>query len=443
MLSLLFLRNGGMRSMVIDDIENKYDSYLRDESKLQGWAENISFPKDMEEIVQIVKWCTDNKIPMTIQGSRTGLAGGAVPEGGHVISLCKYNKIGEHVVRDGQMFLTVEAGVTLQELESYLNRHNVLKNYKWIPSPTETTATVGGVLSNGAKGINWYHYGDSDQYVDCMKVILEKGCVEEYKKNEIVEVIGSEGKKGIIAEVTLILMEKQSNVWGLMFFFEKEENGWSYVDKLQKNKEIYEEAFLSAVESFDRKTIELIEERKATITKLQEIPDINPRYEMAVYFEIEGSEEGVEEIAAQLLEEIEEYGGDVEKTWALSGEWEIEKMRMFRHAAPEVLGIYVEQAKQIDERIYKLSGDFMMGNESFVDIMGYYRDICKEYNLEKAIFGHAGNNAVQLNLLTPNYDAFDRGIRLFRQIIKDKGLSWSQLSFEQGIGKIKRKWIEE
>lgn len=67
---------------MILQMEEKFEDYLRDESKLQGYADSISFPSSEDDIRQIIEGNRESCI--TIQGGRTGLVGGAVPMGGGI-----------------------------------------------------------------------------------------------------------------------------------------------------------------------------------------------------------------------------------------------------------------------------------------------------------------------------------------------------------------------
>ena len=72
------------------------ENYLIDASNLQGgFADKLFIPETAEEIAEILKEANENKIPVTISGARTGTVGGAIPFGGYVISLEKFNKIKE------------------------------------------------------------------------------------------------------------------------------------------------------------------------------------------------------------------------------------------------------------------------------------------------------------------------------------------------------------
>ena len=164
-------------SGLIHNMEERYVGYLQDESRMQGSAEKIAFPRDVEEIRQVLDLCRDNRMPVTLQGARTGIAGAAVPAGGLVLNLSKLNRI-TGVRQEGELFfLEAEPGVLLSDLKETLASGrfdtdgwtdaskealaNMQKkgSLRFAPDPTETTATVGGMFASNAKGLSGYRFG--------------------------------------------------------------------------------------------------------------------------------------------------------------------------------------------------------------------------------------------------------------------------------------------
>ncbi len=414
-----------MREDLICVYEDKYEGYLTDESKKRGHAESISFPNSGDEVKEVIGFCEKSHCTVTVQGGKTGLVGGAVPEGGHILNTARLNKIREVVQVEGKWCITVEAGITLSELSQYINRSKELREYRWVPSPTETTATIGGIISNNAKGINYYHFGNTSRFVESLSVILNNGelkNVTQEMNGEFRQYFGAKGKLGVVIEATLILTKKPENSWGIAFFFEEEKDSWKFLDDLCANCVQSDEAYVTAMEYFNPAVIRLIENKKEGMTKLKELPDIEEKYQSIVYFEIEGTECGIEELSMLLLEKASTFGGDEEATWALVGEDEMEKMRAFRHAAPEIIGMEVEELRKDDMRIHKLFKDCDCENEwqTFSEMMEYYYEICQTHNFIPYVFGYAGNKSVQVNIVPDSYERFLLGEELITKISEVK-----------------------
>lgn len=78
------------------------------------------YAKAAEEVSEVLKLCSKHHIPVTVRGAGTGLTGGAVAEyGGVLLSTSKMNNI--IACDEENMTLTVQPGVTLMELNKFVN----------------------------------------------------------------------------------------------------------------------------------------------------------------------------------------------------------------------------------------------------------------------------------------------------------------------------------
>lgn len=150
----------------IFQMSGQYEEYLVDESKYSGYADSISFPKTEEELIDILKALKSEGTVVTIQGGKTGIVGGAVPNGGHVLNLSHMNHVKEFFVEaDGTGRITVEPGINLMELRKEIDNFS-RKNPLFLPvDPTETSASIGGIVASGAQGISRVLYGGGRQYI--------------------------------------------------------------------------------------------------------------------------------------------------------------------------------------------------------------------------------------------------------------------------------------
>lgn len=98
---------------LIEPMTPAFASYLSDESRTQGQAEYIAFPRSEEEIAQVLRWCAQHGVPVTAQGGMTGLAGGASPQGGLALNLSRMDRIlGLRRDSGGTWLLRVQPGGT-------------------------------------------------------------------------------------------------------------------------------------------------------------------------------------------------------------------------------------------------------------------------------------------------------------------------------------------
>ncbi len=142
-----------------DELEN----YLIDASNLQnGHAEKLFVPETKEQIAEILKEANAQKIFVTVSGARTGTVGGAIPFGGWIISLEKFNKIKEI----NNEFTTVESGVILTDLQKAVEAQNLF----YPPDPTEWSCQIGGTIATNASGARSFKYGATRKYVRRLEI---------------------------------------------------------------------------------------------------------------------------------------------------------------------------------------------------------------------------------------------------------------------------------
>lgn len=431
------------KNELIFPISEKYEEYLIDESKFMGNAESISFPKNEDEIISILKIMKEKNIPITIQGGKTGIVGSAVPLEGHIMNLSYMNNVKEYeILEDGTGTITVESGINLIDLKKEILRIFKEKALFWPPEPTETSTTVGGIIATDAKGINAFVYENIQKYIKELRVVRASGIIEVVSKEDFNKVIGKEGITGVISQITLKLIKKPSEIWGISFFFENEEDASNFIDAVRNDVPKSETAFIGAFEYIDKTSLNLIEGRKPTMAKIKELPDIDENFECMCYIEIHGEDEGIEEIAGNLMETAAMYNSDPDTAWAVSGETEIEKTRAFRHAAPETANLFIEEKRREDKRITKLGTDMSIPNISFLDMIKKYRDGLSKYGLNGCIFGHGLENHLHVNILPNSYDEYLKGIELIREWAKYYLENNGQIVCEHGIGKLKKKIFE-
>ena len=93
-------------SATIKPFTDEFEEYGRDESRASGEASSISFPTTEDEVRAILEKLHAERVPVTVQGARTGLAAGAVPHGGHILNTSRMNRyLGLRRDEQGQFLL--------------------------------------------------------------------------------------------------------------------------------------------------------------------------------------------------------------------------------------------------------------------------------------------------------------------------------------------------
>ena len=164
-------------------------------------------PKSFDELVKIVEYCNQERIPLIPVGGQSSVTGALqAPRGGIALVLTKHlNKIER--INTVNKTVTVQAGISGPALEEELNRHGFTCGH--FPQSFEYSTAGGWIAAKGA-GQDSTGYGKIEDMVVALKVVTPAGVIEtkEYPRTaqgwDIFRLfIGSEGTLGIIAEATL------------------------------------------------------------------------------------------------------------------------------------------------------------------------------------------------------------------------------------------------
>ncbi|MGN7862372.1 FAD-binding and (Fe-S)-binding domain-containing protein [Microbacterium sp. 22303] len=133
----------------------------------------VAFPRDIEQIREIMRRCADTGVPVITRGGGTSMAGNAVGAG-LVIDVSRYLNTIRDIDLDARTAM-VDAGVILGELraEVEMRSHGALT---FAPDPSSISrATVGGSVGNDACGNHSVAYGRMTHHVEELEVVTADG----------------------------------------------------------------------------------------------------------------------------------------------------------------------------------------------------------------------------------------------------------------------------
>lgn len=475
-------------------IQMDYPDYLRDESSTVGsGVEALFFPRSVENIVYAVLDAVEKGKSLTISGGRTGICAGAVPCGGFLISLEKMTKVLGIERRAGGYELKAQGGIRLNELAERLRTKelglrtgagmefaNCAGSYFYPPDPTETSATLGGTVATNASGARTFFYGPTRNYVVSLEVVLPDGELLRVRRGDVVEksgcftverdqgtpltipapgyampgvkhaagfysarsmdlidlFIGSEGTLGIIATVTVRLVEGPPPTFGAVAFFGDEGDALDFVIHAREV-----EIKPLAIEYFDGASLLLLDHTRKAQGPISEIPEI-PAASGAVYFESTYPEgEGLGERINFWSEVIGEHRCDLSSAWGALTKRDRSRLMFFRHALPESINSIISKLKQHDRKIHKVGTDMAVPDEHLKAMVGYYRSKLEKSTLRHVIFGHVGNNHLHVNMIPSSYDELEEAKTLYMMFALKAVSLGGTVSAEHGIGKLKKEYL--
>jgi glycolate oxidase subunit GlcD len=186
--------------------------YLTDATArgLHGSALAVVRPADATEAARVVAACYRNDIAITPRGGGSGVAGGAVPDGGIVISVERLNRIRSF---DPLVWrIQAEAGVTTGRLHQVARESGLM----FPPDPgASEQSQIGGNLATNAGGPHAFRYGVTRRWVTGIEAVIAPGelvTVGGPVRKDVAGydllglLVGSEGTLGLITAAWLRLV---------------------------------------------------------------------------------------------------------------------------------------------------------------------------------------------------------------------------------------------
>ena len=478
--------------------------YLTDEARFgDGFAERLFYARNEADVVAVVKWANETKTPLTISAGRTGLTGGAVPQGGALLTLEQMDDLLALGFDEDRYYLRAEPGITLEVLNSTVKKKQLdsLKSkgsqdeqkalerileaadtYFFPPDPTEMTAHLGGAIAANASGARSFRYKAIRQWVRRIRVVLPNGDILDISRGAYRAVAGvfqieltngcsleihvpsytmpeTKNAAGLFAKPDMDLIDLFIGSEGILGVITEAE---VWLDRAPEQsltifaffpteaaaidfvKDIRKESSPvqpTLVEYFDSHAVEMLREARTKGSGGVTVPTQVEDCQAIIFFEVPYSEAEMEETFMAAQSALEKYGIGMDDTWAGIEAGDLEKMKAVRHLIPESVNTLIAQRKQQYPRVHKLGTDMAVPDEHLETIIAYYKELLDKAGLEYIMFGHIGDNHLHVNIL-PRTDAeVDQGMDLYRQFAKKAVKLGGTVSAEHGIGKLKRPFL--
>ncbi len=389
--------------------------------------EVVVFAQTTEQVSRLLRYASENNVPVTARGAGFGYVGGCVPmRGGVALSLARMNRIKE--INFGDAIAIVEPGVITGELQAATRAQKLF----YPPDPASLhDCSMGGNVATNAGGPRCLKYGVTRHYIIGLEVVLANGEIlrtgGRVHKNKtgfdlIGLFVGSEGLLGVVTEITVRLLPLPQARATLSASFA------SMPEAAAAVQAIFAAGFLpSSLEIADQYTLEAARRDRGK--------GVVPEGDAHLLVDVDGRAETVRTEAAALeallaarkpnsltIATTEEGS---EKLWALRREFS----NSLRATG-----------------LTKLNEDVVVPRSRLVDLVEFAGQLQERHGFPVATFGHAGDGNIHVNIMAANYR--DPAVRervekaldeLFAQVLEWGGV----ITGEHGIGLAKKRWWPE
>jgi FAD/FMN-containing dehydrogenase len=400
---------------------------IADASYFTGHADRLFSPRDESELLEVLNDASRERIPVTILGALTGLAGAAVPESGWAISLTRMNAM---EIRPGRAI--VGPGVLLRDLQSAAARAGQF----YAPDPTENTSSLGGNIAANASGSRSFRFGATREHVLALRIATIDGKVTEFHRGQPVDFdvasirlprttkhsagyrlapgmdfvdlfVGSEGTLGVVTRAELKLLPAPGELISGVVFFRDEASALDAVDRWRPTPG------LRMLEYLDRASLQMMDVPHGAALMIEQEGDLGGDADSYVDLDLTGALEA--------------------DSWFATSASDRERFRQFRHALPERVNARIRRTG-----FMKLSTDYAVPLEHTRDIMRIYRrELDREFADKYVIFGHIGDAHVHINTFSESVAEFERAKALMDDLAREAVALGGTVGAEHGLGKRK------
>jgi len=412
----------GEENVIISEEERYCYSY--DSTRLEYMPDAVVKASTVEQISNIFKFASSEKIPVTPRGSATGLSGGCLAlRGGIILLMVGMDKILD--VNPVDLLIDVEAGIITQKVDMEAQKYGLF----YPPDPgTVKTSTIGGNIAENAGGLRGLKYGVTRDYVNALEAVLPNGDIVNFGTRTVKGVTGynmvdlmsgSEGTLAVITKATLSLLPIPPARASLLALFNTIDDAAKTVRDI-----VAEGVITSTLEILDQVTINAIEDYLGL--------GLDRNIGAMLLIEVDG-QQGAVDAEAGIVMKVCNSNNALSCKKAASAE-ERDEIWAARRAALSSL------ARVKPSTILE---DATIPRSRIVDMVQEVNRIAEKYGLRIGTFGHAGDGNIHPTILTDLRDAEEEkkvegAIEdIFRAAVEMGGT----LSGEHGIGISKAKYL--
>ncbi len=414
-LAVLQMRENALE--VVDAGQTLFDCSL-DHTRYSVLPEAVVFAKSAEDVQTVLQIANKYDVGVTVRGSGTGCAGGAVPiDGVIVLDVSKINQI---KIDPTARIATVGAGAITSDVDAQANKFGLF----YAPDPSSNKfSSIGGNIACNAGGLRALKYGTTRDNVMALKVVTGEGkiinCALPLKKYSVGFnlrdlFIGSEGQLGVVVEACLRLLPMPDFRKTIALFFDDDFLAFDGVGELMRSS--LEPCIL---EFMDAQTISCVREKA---------PELNlPEGKAVLLVEFDGVVEDVENSVKKCAEMFANMR-------IANSENEREELWKIRRNASSAMYRLADT---------KINQDIVLPFAKLDEFFKYYKSLGEKFALPCPVFGHSGDGNYHIHFMYNSDDAQGKlNAREAMDLSIKKAISLGgAVSGEHGIGFLKSKYM--
>ena len=440
------------------------ESYERDWSNIEGYADAVSRPKNIKECAILLYLFSRANIPITISAGKTNLTGSATPEKGLVVS-SELMLLPKTTVDIKQKIATVAVGKFLEDIRNDILKITNKKLYYPVDPTSRKDARIGGTISCNASGFIPGEKGATRFWVESLSVVLLNGKMIQAKRGQYISknrkfiiddievpvpnykrpkiknasgpytadndeidfvdlIIGSEGIFGMIVECDLKLDDLSENNIDLFIPLKFERIAikfYYYIQNIIQSLKID----IKALEYFGYNS-------QAYMNNRSYLFDHNSQ--VGIYMQIPIFDKKVEDVAEYWMGILDKSKSNInlDKVLILNQGTNWDKFFEARHSIPVNA---LEKTIKLDA--VSMITDTIVPPDNFEEFLNYTHKLIRSNDIEYLLFGHLGDCHLHFHLIHSK-DEQKIAEDIYANIVKESARLGGVYSAEHGTGKRKR-----
>ena len=388
--------------------------------RYRGSARAVISPQSIDEVAEILNWCSTNQVGVVPQGGNTGMVGGSTPLNGElIISLRKMKNVCFSDTNDNQ--IVAEAGATLLEIQNLALERSMIYG---VDFAARDSATIGGTIATNAGGLNVLRYGTTRRQIISVEAVTGTGEIignlngldKDNTGYHLPSLLcGSEGTLAIVTRAKLRLRPKPKENVSILFGLDTIQDAVNLTEAcVSTSTEII------ACELFFQKGVDLVREAY----DLQ--PLWNNKNSIYLLCEFAGDLGVLDRLNENVLGEMLRTHDSI-----LVATSDRERQRLWQYRELHTLAI---SNKGIP---LKLDVTIPLGNlthflDSIATICGNINPLSIPY-----VFGHSADGNMHLNILQSEPNVAEMEEEILKFVVSLDG----SISAEHGIGRAKAPYL--